>query len=206
MFTRPRNAGFTLIETMVVLVISVGLVALMTGLYRSVGQSAIALRGGQQEWMMQRQLREQALHLFSLPKSAIQPVLGTPAEIYLTSWQSKAGGLDGKPALLHYFYDETDRTLYYQEQPLPPWWTERKNDLEMTRLKSDMQEAPRRKVLTGAETLAFSYLAADAKEPRPQRWVREWRETVAPGLLQIQFLKAGKNYALWFEIRATDAD
>lgn len=191
---------------MVVLVICVGLVTLMTGLYRSVGKSAVALRGGQQEWMMQRQLREQALHLFSLPKSEIQPVLGTPAEIYLTSWQSKAGGLDGKPALLHYFYDEKDRTLYYQEQPLPPWWSERKNDLEMTRLQADMREAPRHKALTGAEDLTFSYLSAEAKEPRPERWLHEWHENAAPGLLQIQFLKAGKKYALWFEIRATDAD
>ena len=51
--------GFTLIETLVVTAICAGLVGLMTVLYRAVGTSAQALRAGQQEWLVQRQLRAQ---------------------------------------------------------------------------------------------------------------------------------------------------
>ena len=196
--------GFTLIEIMVVLLICVGLVTLMTTLYQSVGKSAIALRGGQQEWNAQQQVREQLLHLFNIPSNVSPPVVGQSAELYLASWQSGADASDGKPVLGYYHYVASERALYYQEYPLSAWWQGAASAFDLLHLQPDVRAAPSRKVLTGVESLAFAYLKKGAADVRPEHWAREWRDAAAPKLIQLRFTKAGRNYTIWLETRATD--
>ena len=204
---RVRNgmAGFTLIEIMVVLLICLGLVTLMTTLYRSVGKSAIALRGGQQEWKTQQQMREQLLHLFPLKSAALPPIVGHPAEIYFTGWQSGATALDGKPVLGYYHYVASERVLYYQEQPLPPWWQGVKSTYELSGMQSEVRAAPSRKMLTGVESLAFVYLQKGVADMHSEYWAQEWQDPEMPKLIQLQFTKAGRSYTILFETRGTDA-
>ena len=203
MFTRQQ--GFTLIETMVVLAISVGLVALMSGLYRAVGQSALALRSGQQEWMLQRQLREQLPHLFNIEKTPLHPIDGRSTELYLASWQSRGTATEGKPVIAYYHYDRTERALYYHEQPLPPWWANAASMYNPERLQSDLRSTPPRKLVTGITELDMLYLPGDAPDTLPEHWQHEWRKEKPPRLIQLQFIKAGKNYSIWFETRTIDA-
>lgn len=201
---RTGMSGFTLIEVMVVLLICLGLVTLMTTLYQSVGKSAIALQGGQQEWNMQQQLREQLLHLFSIPSNVSHPVAGQSAELYLASWQSGADAASGKPVLGYYHYVANERTLYYQENPLPAWWLDNAPAFNPSRLQLDVRAMPSRKMLTGVDSLAFVYLKKGAADVRPEHWAREWQDSVAPKIIQLQFIKAGRNYTIWLETRATD--
>lgn len=197
--------GFTLIEIMMVLLICVGLVTLMSALYRSVGKSAIALRGGQQEWKMQQQVREQMLHLFTLKSTALPVISGRPTEIYFASWRSGAEALDGKPVLGYCYYAANERALYYREYPLPPWWQGATLAFEPSKLQMEVRAAPSRKILTGVESLAFAYLQKGATGMRPEHWAHEWQDLAAPGLIQLKFTKAGRNYTILFETRATDA-
>lgn len=201
---RTGMSGFTLIEIMVVLLICLGLVTLMTTLYQSVGKSAIALRGGQQEWNVQQQMREQLLHLFNIPSNAGHPVAGQSAELYLASWQNGADAASGKPVLGYYHYVAKERTLYYQEAPLPAWWQDNAPAFDPLRLQPDVRAAPSRKLLTGVDSLAFVYLEKSAAGARPEHWAHEWQSSVVPRIIQLQFAKAGRNYTIWLETRATD--
>lgn len=201
---RQRCSGFTLIETLVVLVICVGLVGLMGALYRSVGISAVSLRSGQQEWLLQRQLREQALHLMVAAKSPLKALTGKETELLMTSWQSKAAGLDGKPVLLSYRYDSAQRTLYYRERPLPPWWERAGAPLDAARLESGVLASPSWKTLTGLDQLAFEYLPQEAANLQPDSWLSEWHQETPPRLVRLSFTKADRHYSLLFETRGND--
>jgi len=202
-------SGFTLIEIMVALIICLGLVILMTTLYQSVGKSALALRGGQQEWNAQQQMREQMLHLFNIPpdvkSNVITPVVGQSAELYLASWQSGADATSGKPVLGYYHYVAKDRTLYYQEGPLPAWWQDNTSAFDPSQLQLNVRATPSKRILTGVDSLAFVYLSKGTTFMRQGYWEQNWQDPVAPSLIQLQFTKAGRKYAIWFETRATDA-
>lgn len=197
-------SGFTLIEIMVVLLICLGLVTLMTTLYQSVGKSAIALRGGQQEWNAQQQMREQLLHLFNIPSNVSPPVAGQSSELYLASWQGGADASSGKPVLGYYHYAADERTLYYQENPLPAWWQDKAPAFNPSQLQLDVRAMPSKKVLTGVDSLAFVYLKKGAADMSLKYWERDWKDPAAPVLIQLQFTKAGRNYTIWFETRVTD--
>jgi prepilin-type N-terminal cleavage/methylation domain-containing protein len=202
--SRHGMSGFTLIEIMVVLLICLGLVTLMTTLYQSVGKSAIALRGGQQEWNAQQQMREQLLHLFNIPSNVSLPVAGQSSELYLASWQGGADASSGKPVLGYYHYAADERTLYYQENPLPAWWQDKAPAFNPSQLQLDVRAMPSKKVLTGVDSLAFVYLKKGAADMSLKYWERDWKDPAAPVLIQLQFTKAGRNYTIWFETRATD--
>lgn len=198
-----KECGFTLIEIMVVLVICLGLVTLMTSLYRSVGKSAIALRGGHQEWAVRQQLRDQFQHLFDLAGETNYPVIGHPTELYLIGWKSKAASLNGKPVFVRYHYDSGERALYYQEYPLPSWWEDNRVARNAMSKDAEILAAPSTKVLTGAEALSWSYLPTTAPNTNTLWWLNEWRLKEPPKLIQLQFSKAGRRYTILFDTRVT---
>lgn len=197
-----RLRGFTLIEILVVLAICVGLVALMAGLYRAVGRSALALRSGGQEWAMQRHLRDQLSHLFVVPRIAGRSLEGGAAELTVYSWQSRSAGTSGMPVLAQYRYDESTRALYYQEQALPAWWPNA--DFDPSRLRYQAREVTPRKLLSGVEELSFRFLPADATEMHAGLWRNAWSQDGVPRLVELHFSRAGRGYTLWFETRSTD--
>lgn len=201
----PRRApGFTLMETLVVAAICAGLVVLMTVLYRSVAGSALALRAGPQEWLVQRQLREQLQHLFLAPKMSVKALSGEARELVFCSWQSRAEGLNGKPALVSFRFDAGARTLFYHELPLPAWWSDRTDAWRPERLLETVRAARAIKLLTAVDDVRFVFLAAGA-DPRPESWASEWREERPPRLVQMTFTRSGRTYSIWFETLATEA-
>ena len=201
---RRRPAGFTLMETLVVLAICVGLVGLVSGIYRAVARSAVSLRAGAPEWAFQREFRERLLHLFAVTPVSVRPLDGESSELYVLSWVSRAGGNSGKPVIARYRYDQSERVLYYQEQPLPGWWQGAAQGFVPGRLHSEVGEASARKVLTGVDAFSFEYLPRATAERQSDRWLPAWRQDEAPNLVQLRFSRAGRNYTLWFETRVTD--
>jgi prepilin-type N-terminal cleavage/methylation domain-containing protein len=198
--------GFTLIETLVVTAICAGLVALMTVLYKSVATSAQALSSGKQEWLVQRQVREQLQHLLVVPKSPLKALSGTSKELYFCSWQSRAQALNGMPAMVYFRYDESARVLYYHELALPAWWPERAAaSLSAERLQEAVRASRGIKLMTAVEDLRFLFLAEGADDPRLERWRADWREDKAPRLIQMNFTKAGRTYSIWFDTLAIEA-
>ena len=191
--------GFTLIETLVVVAISAGLVALMTSLYRAVGTSALALRSGQQEWLAQRQVRSQLQHLFTLRDSPLRAVSGASSELYFLSWRSRSRGTDGEPALAYLHYDAAARELRYHELPLPAWWPPQAAELDPGRLQESVRAARGVKLMTAVDELRFLFLAEGAADPQLEGWVDEWRAEKAPRLIQMKFNRAGRAYSIWFE-------
>ena len=205
MFTE-RARGFTLIETLVVMAVCVGLVALVGVLYRTVGTSAQALRGGQQEWLVQRQVREQLQNLFVVPKSSLKAVSGAAKELYLCSWRSRAQALSGMPAMAYFRYDEGARTLYYHEMPLPAWWSKQAATWNEGRMQDALRASRGITVMTAVDDLRFRFLAEGAADPQlDTRWAAEWREDKAPRLVQMNFTKAGRSYSIWFATVAIEA-
>ena len=203
----PRGArGFTLIETLVVMALCAGLVALIAVLYRSVGTSAQALRGGQQEWLVQREVRAQLQNLFVAPKSPLKALSGASKELYFCSWQSRAQALNGMPAMVYFRYDEAERALYYHELPLPAWWSAQAAAWNAARMQDAVRNSPGIKLMTAVDGLQFRFLAECAADPHlAQRWAAEWREDKAPRLIQMNFTKAGRSYSIWFATVAIEA-
>lgn len=202
----PAARGFTLVETLVVMTICAGLVALVAVLYKAVATSAQALRGGQQEWLAQRQLRGQLQRLFVVPKAPLKAVTGEARELYLCSWQSRAQGLDGMPAMAYLRYDESAKTLYYHELPLPAWWSAQAATWSAARLQEAVRAAQGIKLMTAVEDLRFLYFADGTADPQlEEAWMPEWRADKAPRLIRINFTKAGRSYSLWFATLAIEA-
>lgn len=200
-----RTRGFTLIEILVVIAICAGLVALMSVLYRAVGTSALALRAGQQEWLVQRQLREQLRHLFVVRDSPVKALSGTAKEVYFCSWQSRADLLNGKPAMVYFRYDERERALYYHELPLPAWWSAQAASWNAGRLQEEVRASRGIKVASAVDDLRFLFLDEGAADSRAERWASDWRQDRAPRLIQMNFTKAGRTYSIWFETFAIEA-
>jgi len=197
-----RPGGFTLMEILIVLAICVGLVALVTGVYRSVGRSALSLRSGGHEWSVQHQLRSQLLHVFVAPPIAGRQLEGQASELTVFSWHSRGAGSNGKPVLARYHYDGTKRVLYYQEQALPAWWPTATFDLSLLRYQT-LQSAPSQ-LLNGVEDLSFRFLPGDATDIGEAQWRSAWRQDGAPRLVELHFSRAGRSYTLWFETRSAD--
>ncbi len=202
----PRaRRGFTLVEVLVVTAVCVALAVLMTVMYKSVATSALALRSGQQEWLAQRQIREQLMHLFVLPRSALGALSGRAGELYFFTWRSRAEGLNGMPALGYFNYDTEARTLYYRELPLPAWWSDQAKAWSADRLQQAVRATRAAKVMTAVDGVSFRFLSPAPAEPGLQRWLDEWRDERPPRIVQMNFIKAGRTYSVWLETHAVEA-
>lgn len=196
---RPEN-GFTLIEVLVVLVISVGLVVTMALLFRAVGQTTLILRGGNDEWTLQTRLREQLRHLLTLPG---EPALAAgPAEVIFTTWKSQRDNHDGKPVIAQYRYEADQRTVYYRESDMPAWWPQA---AKFTEMRQQLAQASETRLASGIDDLQFRFLAPEASELSPASLQMQWQKAELPRILQLNFSRAGRPYNLYLETRGLAA-
>jgi prepilin-type N-terminal cleavage/methylation domain-containing protein len=196
-----KAPGFTLIETLVVLVISVGLVVLMSLLFRSVGHAALALRGGNPEWAVQARLREQLANGFTLPGQAW--LSGDRRELTFLTWKGRMAGLDGKPVVAQYRFDPTERALTYRELPLPAWWDGTKFP-SLSQLAADLNAAAPVKLMGGVDELDLAFVPPDAVDLDARNWQPSWQQTPAPKLVVLKFNRT-RDIALWFDPRSQEA-
>jgi prepilin-type N-terminal cleavage/methylation domain-containing protein len=196
------GSGFTLIETLVVLVISVGLVTLMTTLYRSVGMAAIALAGNDKEWLFQDQLRRQLRHGFAPQGKISQPISGKAGQLLLLTWSGRQNGLAGKPVLAEYRYRPAARELAYRELDLPAWWSDMSaGALQLDRLATELNGMREQSLLTGIDGFSFSYHSNGRVAPA-------WNDPVDAGgptpLVEVRFDRGVQPVKLLFRLRLSN--
>lgn len=207
-WARPKSrlryrapGGFTLIETLVVLVISVGLVVTMSLLFRAVAHTTLILRGSNDEWTLQTRLREQLRHILTLPGEA--PFSGDRKEVTFITWKSQRDGHGGKPVIAQYRYEADERSVYYRENTLPAWWPVPPKFAE---LRSRLEQIPETRLASGIDDLQFRFVAADAVDLDPARLQENWQKEVMPRILQLDFTRAARPYTLYLDTRELAAD
>lgn len=198
---RPASSGFTLIETLVVMTISIGLVVLMAMLFRSVGLAAIVLKGDDREWIVQTLLREQLSRGFNLPNKTW--IEGSAHQLTFLTWKSRITGLEGKPVIAQYRFEPGARALNYREAVLPAWWGDRPWPA-LNQLAADLEAAPPVKLLGTVDALSFNFIAADASDLEEVRWQAFWQQSNLPPKLIVLRINGVRESMLWLDVRAID--
>lgn len=195
---RPR--GFTLIEILVVLVISVGLVITMALLFRAVARTTVLLRGGNEEWLLQSQLREQLRHVLIVPSEP--PLSGNQKEVMFTTWRSQRDGHRGKPVIAQYRYEASEHTVYYRESEMPAWWPAPPKTAEIRR---QLQKARETRLVAAIDDLEFQFLATETGDISVANPETNWQKTEIPRVIQLSFTRAERRYNFYFETRGLAA-
>ncbi len=200
-FRRSTSHGFTLIETLVVMVISVGLVVIVALLFRSVGHAAVALKGGNPEWSVQTLLREQLAH--GLKPADHVWLSGDGAELSFLTWKSRSSGLDGKPVIVQYQYNPGTRALTYREASLPPWWGSTPLP-SLSQLQSELKLVAPVNLMNAVDSLDFRFVPPEAVDLEPATWGTSWRQEVPPKLIVLRFSR-NRDYTVWLDLSSTTA-
>jgi prepilin-type N-terminal cleavage/methylation domain-containing protein len=190
--------GFTLIEVLVTLVISTGIVLLVTRVWQTVNQGVIILGSQGADWNTERFLRKQLLLAHTEPAAA-RLFDGRGDELMFVTRVSAAAGGEGPPVIAYYRYDAASRSLTYQERIAPPLWTSvLDQDLRPERFRSEFAEQRGRAVtlFAGLDEARFAFHSVNALEP----WGDSWRgRPIAPRLLRIALKRAGQEKAIVME-------
>jgi prepilin-type N-terminal cleavage/methylation domain-containing protein len=208
-----RTRGFTLVEILVVLAISAGLVLLMASLYRTAGKTLQSLRGISKEWNLQHQLREQLGHLMLDNTNGLVGLQGRQDTLYLTTWYSRQAGMSGKPVLAMYRHNPEKRSIDYAEWTLPPWWDNRSNLQsgllpDLTQLANSLAPAgiERDSLTLASGIVGFRLRYFDTKNltPNIQSWEDRWQPAAAgpPSLVSIEMERSDTTFSLIAETRA----
>ena len=205
----PRPAsparGFTLIEILVVLTLSLGMVLTVTQLYRATGRTLQSLRGIDREWQLQHSLRSQARALYLVTDTPQLRLYGDDRQLILPTWQSRRTGRDGPPVLARYRYDSSQRSLYYQEIPLPPPWADDPSQLDSQSLGQSLDQRHDTLLLNGMEEARFEYLANAEDFSSGRTWMNNWgseQAQSAPLRARLSFERGGRRYEFWLPLNA----
>lgn len=203
---RQRAGGFTLVEILVVVTISVGLVVLMAALYRSAGKTLHSLRGINKEWNLQHQLRQQLDRLLVQPELGLVGLQGRQDTLFLTTWYSRSAAMAGKPVLAVYRYNPIKRSIDYDEWPLPPWWDGQAlrgtlvPDLSQlaSRLAPVNTEQESVVLASGISAFRFRYYSPELSNPDVRTWPENWQPTQAtlPSLVAIEIERTDTSFNL----------
>lgn len=187
----PRFAvrGFTLVEVLVVVSVSAGLILALTLLYRTTGRAATALQTNQADWNAEQFVRAQA-RAIAPQKPALELFAGRRDELMFVTFRSAAAGHDGPPVFVRYRYDPEKSRLTYQERRVPPWWhgTEPYVPSLLVREFDDGKPEPVG-LFQGIEDFAFSYRGPGRDAQWQERWDDRGR---LPSLVRLQFRRAGR--------------
>ncbi len=203
---RQRSGGFTLVEILVVVTISAGLVMLMAALYRSAGKTLHSLRGINKEWNLQHQLRQQLDRLLVQPELGLVGLQGRRDTLFLTTWYSRKAAMAGKPVLAVYRYNPIKRTIDYDEWPLPPWWEGQAPrgtlvpDLAqlVSRLAPVDAEQESATLASGIVAFRLRYYSPEVANPDVRAWPENWQPTepTLPSLVSIEIERADTSFDL----------
>ncbi|GBG02259.1 hypothetical protein AZSI13_15860 [Azospira sp. I13] len=195
----PRHDGFTLIEVLIVLLLSLGIIATITQIYRATGKTLQSLKGPQKEWYLMQSLRGQTAALLLPPNMPDLILRGDGSQLFLPTWKSRANGNDGKPVLVRYTIDSANRRITYQETPLPAWWYTQGTLAATLQLAQNMQASADLTLLGGIEDARFSYLAKAEEFNSSGAWLNNWSSPTPPQLIKLSFNRSGRDYDFWLE-------
>jgi prepilin-type N-terminal cleavage/methylation domain-containing protein len=189
---RSRSRGFTLLEMLVVVLLSLVLIGLLTTLYQMVGRTLITLQSHESSWIAEQFLRRQylAVHPATVDEDLFA---GGPTSMSFVSRKSARYGEHGPPVWVRYRYVPAEGRLEYREHDLLPWWeTEGANPFP-ERPSWDKRVWWEDTIFAGVQSAEFSYFSPDAQQVQWQ-WLTQWHRTAAiPQLVRIQFSVAGER-------------
>ena len=185
------------------MLISVGLVVMMTALFRTVGHASLALGGSTQEWRFQELLRDQLRHGFTLPGAKNGSLAGETTRLVFLTWKSRVNGFDGKPVVAEYSYDPQARSLSYREAALPSWWEDVSTMSEPHQLAALLEGMSAKQLVGGVEAASFAFLSPETSALDKTRGLDRWFEARLPGLVVLSFTRSQHETRLWLEPRAT---
>jgi len=183
-----RAQGFTLLELIVVVVISAGLIAMLGLLYRQLIFTGEGLRSVDSDWNVQSFLRRQLL-LRDSRFAALQLFTGTPDELRFVSRYSARFASSGPPVVAHLQFDPNDDVLRYTETIMPPWWSD---DLDAFSIRSlldsqDQGSAFQVNLMSKLQHFELGYFDREANG-----WVDRWTaETDFPLLIRLRLQRLG---------------
>jgi len=191
----PRARGFTLLELLVVVSVSIVLVAMLAGLYRMVGRTAVTLANAKGEWGAEQFLRRQYLvvHPATL---ALDLFRGHKDALGFVSYRSARHGENGPPVLVRYEYEPSRKRLVYRERDLPPWWGE---DARLSlRQRLDAPDAWwEDTAFYQVDGVDFRYLDSITNT---LRWREQWEDkTSLPPVIQLDITRLGERKAVVLE-------
>lgn len=204
MFARTKSParGFTLIETLVVMAISVALVIMMTGLFRVVGNAFIAIGGDDEEWRLQTLLRDQ-LRNGHVTQTRPEFLAGDRDEITLATWKGRRFGFDGQPVIARYRFNAQNRSIDYQEAALPDWWSAQTRPQDLRQLSYLLDQEPgTAHLVRGVDSVEFAYYPQRSDAAPVPSVANRWTDPAAPAAIVIHFSRAQQDNEYWLEPRA----
>lgn len=185
-----REGGFTLLELLLVVVVSAAVIALLALMYRQVQRTGQALAAVESDWQLQVFLRRQLLARDER-FDPLELTGGDASSLRLVTRYSATHAMAGPPVLAHYQFLPNEEQLVYRETPLPPWWLEGQTPAEFRTLafaEETLGQAPR-VLLEGVSALSFDY--GDGSDTA---WRSAWAdgaEAEPPALVRLRFSRLG---------------
>ncbi len=180
--------GFTLLELIVVVVISAGLVAMLGLLFRQLIFTGEGLRSVDSDWGVQLFLRRQLL-LRDERFAALQLFTGSPDELQFVSRYSARYASSGPPVVSRIQFDPNDGVLRYTETRMPPWWSDDLDAFSIRALLDSQDQGSlfQLDLMSRLQHFELGYFDREANS-----WVDRWSaETGFPLLIRLRLQRLG---------------
>lgn len=193
-----KQKGFSLVEMMVVMLISSGLVILLVKVFHSVDTASKILTESNYEKTFELFIRKQFLLSYNNAES-VSLFKGNSNELMFVSANSIAMSDLGGPILAHYQYSLDDAELTYSEYRLPPWWDETsKRNITQSSIDQFEKLINKEVVIKGVDNLVFSY-PEDNIMTRIE-WRNEWQHrNNIPVVIKITFQSNAQSEEILIE-------
>lgn len=191
-----RDRGFSLLELLVVVTISAGLIILLSLLYRNIRFTGEALRSTESDGTVELFMRKQLLYRDER-FDALGLFQGAPDDVrFITRFSARYGNA-GPPVYAHYRYDGNDSLLVYEEVDMPPWWID-DADIRLDSVNLEyklLDEAWKTTVFKAIGGFSFYYRGAADPD-----WRDSWRSLDSvPRLVKMDYSRLGQQTTLVME-------
>jgi len=183
---RFKHKGFSLVEMMVVMVISSGLVILLVKVFHTVDAASRILTESNYEKTLELFIRKQYLLSYSNTESLALFKANSNELMFVSSNSISQADLGG-PVLAHYQYHPDDSLLSYSEYRLPPWWDENtKRKISSANIDQFIKLINKEPVIKDIDELSFSY--PEQNMMAQIKWQNEWQHrNELPAVIKVTY-------------------
>jgi len=184
-----RRRGFTLLEVLVALALTLAVALAAGDLYRSVLRVATASSGLDVRWARENFARTQLATAERQRTEATALFVGEAERLVFITARSARHGFDGPPALVTYRFDPGARRVRYAEFALPPWWDRDEDALrrELSDRRAAGSAGYRATLVDDVDGWRFSYW-----DEGDERWKAQWRAAAMPAAIRATWRRRGQ--------------